>query len=146
VLVKGWKASSNWGFPKGKINETEPPASCAIREVSLYFLSLILSIIQYILQVLEETGYNLAGQLDPANVIELTIKEQKISLFIVHAIPEDFNFQTKTRKEISVWNLLVYLYRRSFTYHYVFSKFHGSNYRTCQRGRGNPRCQMGSST
>jgi hypothetical protein len=34
--VKGWKSSSNWGFPKGKINETEPPASCAIREVSSF--------------------------------------------------------------------------------------------------------------
>jgi len=33
VLVKGWKASANWGFPKGKINETEPTSSCAIREV-----------------------------------------------------------------------------------------------------------------
>ncbi len=67
--------------------------------------------------MLEETGYNLAGQLDPANVIELTIKEQKISLFIVHAVPEDFNFQTKTRKEISVWDFLVYLYPRSLLLH-----------------------------
>jgi mRNA-decapping enzyme subunit 2 len=83
VLVKGWKASSNWGFPKGKINETEPPSSCAIREVH------------------EETGYNIAGQIDPNDVIELSIKEQKISLFIVPGVPEDFNFQTKTRKEIS---------------------------------------------
>jgi len=53
-------------------------------------------------QVLEETGYNIATKIDPANVIELTIKEQRISLFIVPGIPEDFNFQTKTRKEISV--------------------------------------------
>ncbi|KAF9478521.1 DCP2-domain-containing protein [Pholiota conissans] len=83
VLVKGWKASSGWGFPKGKINETEPPPTCAIREV------------------LEETGYNLAGQLDPKDVIELSIKEQKISLYIVSGIPEDFPFKTKTRKEIS---------------------------------------------
>ena len=35
VLVKGWKSSSGWGFPKGKINETEPPPTCAIREVWL---------------------------------------------------------------------------------------------------------------
>jgi len=33
VLVKGWKSSSGWGFPKGKINEVEPPPDCAIREV-----------------------------------------------------------------------------------------------------------------
>ena len=33
ILVKGWKSSSGWGFPKGKINEHEPPHECAIREV-----------------------------------------------------------------------------------------------------------------
>ncbi|GLB36140.1 putative dcp2, box A domain [Lyophyllum shimeji] len=83
LLVKGWKSSSGWGFPKGKINQVEPPASCAIREV------------------LEETGYNLAGQIDPDNVIEMSIREQKICLFIVPGVPEDFPFKTKTRKEIS---------------------------------------------
>ncbi|KAF7985372.1 hypothetical protein HWV62_6611 [Athelia sp. TMB] len=83
VLVKGWKSSSGWGFPKGKINESEPSHICAIREV------------------LEETGYDLAGQLDPQDVIEMSIKEQKISLYIVAGIPEDYAFETKTRKEIS---------------------------------------------
>jgi mRNA-decapping enzyme subunit 2 len=33
LLVKGWKSSSGWGFPKGKINEGEPEHLCAIREV-----------------------------------------------------------------------------------------------------------------
>ncbi|KXN90034.1 mRNA decapping complex subunit 2 [Leucoagaricus sp. SymC.cos] len=84
VLVKGWKSSSGWGFPKGKINEDEPKHVCAIREV------------------LEETGYNLAGKLKPEDVIELSIKEQRISLFVVPGVEEDFAFQTKTRKEISV--------------------------------------------
>lgn len=56
--------------------------------------------------MLEETGYNLAGQIDPQNVIEMSIKEQKISLFIVSGVPEDYPFKTKTRKEISVWNFL----------------------------------------
>jgi hypothetical protein len=56
----------------------------------------------HVVQVLEETGYNLAGQLDPKDVIELSIKEQKISLYIVPGISEDFPFKTKTRKEISV--------------------------------------------
>ncbi|EKM83889.1 hypothetical protein AGABI1DRAFT_66937 [Agaricus bisporus var. burnettii JB137-S8] len=83
VLVKGWKSSSGWGFPKGKINEDEPKHTCAIREV------------------LEETGYNLAGKLKPEDVIELSIKEQRISLFIVPGVEEDFPFETKTRKEIS---------------------------------------------
>jgi len=53
-------------------------------------------------QVLEETGYNLAGQLNPEDVFEISIKEQKISLFVVPGVPEDFPFKTKTRKEISV--------------------------------------------
>ncbi|PFH54466.1 hypothetical protein AMATHDRAFT_134154 [Amanita thiersii Skay4041] len=83
VLVKGWKSSSGWGFPKGKINEDEPPPTCAVREV------------------LEETGYNLAGKINADDVIELSIREQKISLFIVPGVPEDFPFKTKTRKEIS---------------------------------------------
>jgi mRNA-decapping enzyme subunit 2 len=83
LLVKGWKSSSGWGFPKGKINEDEPPPTCAVREV------------------LEETGYNLAGKINPNDVIEMSIREQKMSLFIVPGIPEDFPFKTKTRKEIS---------------------------------------------
>ncbi|KAJ7630927.1 Dcp2, box A domain-containing protein [Roridomyces roridus] len=83
VLVKGWKSSSGWGFPKGKINEDEPAHSCAIREV------------------LEETGYNLASQINKHDVIEMSIREQKISLYIVPGVPEDYPFKTKTRKEIS---------------------------------------------
>ncbi|KAJ6509525.1 Dcp2, box A domain-containing protein [Mycena vitilis] len=83
VLVKGWKSSSGWGFPKGKINEDEPEHSCAIREV------------------LEETGYNLASQINKDDVIEMSIKEQKISLYIVPGVSEDYPFKTKTRKEIS---------------------------------------------
>ncbi|KAI0756963.1 Dcp2, box A domain-containing protein [Daedaleopsis nitida] len=83
ILVKGWKSSAGWGFPKGKINEQEPTHRCAIREV------------------LEETGYNLEDQLDPENVIQVSIREQSISLYVVPGVPEDFPFETKTRKEIS---------------------------------------------
>jgi mRNA-decapping enzyme subunit 2 len=32
----------------------------------------------------------------------MSIKEQKISLFIVPGVPEDYPFKTRTRKEISV--------------------------------------------
>ena len=55
--------------------------------------------------MLEETGYNLAGKINPNDVIEMSIREQKMSLFIVPGIPEDFPFKTKTRKEISVRNI-----------------------------------------
>ena len=56
-------------------------------------------------QVAEETGYNLNGKIDPEGVIEMEIKEQQISLFVVPGVPEDFPFETKTRKEISVSDL-----------------------------------------
>ena len=31
ILVKGWKASSGWSFPKGKINKDEKEEDCAAR-------------------------------------------------------------------------------------------------------------------
>jgi mRNA-decapping enzyme subunit 2 len=40
--------------------------------------------------------------INPESVIEMEIREQQISLFVVPGIPEDFHFETKTRKEISV--------------------------------------------
>lgn len=75
--------------------------------------------------MLEETGYDLEKQLDPENVIEMHIKEQSISLYIVPGVPEDFPFKTRTRKEISVSirlivpeiNYLIFTARKS----------HGSN-------------------
>ncbi len=33
LLVRGWGSHASWGFPRGKVNEAEPDASCAIREV-----------------------------------------------------------------------------------------------------------------
>jgi mRNA-decapping enzyme subunit 2 len=39
--------------------------------------------------------------INPESVIEMEIREQQISLFVVPGIPEDFHFETKTRKEIS---------------------------------------------
>jgi len=44
----------------------------------------------------------LAGKINLEHVIEMSIKEQLISLFIVPGIPDDFPFKTRTRKEISV--------------------------------------------
>ncbi|KZT44377.1 DCP2-domain-containing protein [Sistotremastrum suecicum HHB10207 ss-3] len=83
VLVKGWKASSGWGFPKGKINQNEKESDCAIREV------------------LEETGCDVSDYVNEDEYIHTVVREQSITLFIVHGIPEDFQFKTRTRKEIS---------------------------------------------
>jgi hypothetical protein len=60
--------------------------------------------------VLEETGYNLASQINKNDVIEMSIKEQKISLYIVPGVPEDYPFKTKTRKEISVRDRHLFVY------------------------------------
>ncbi|EIN13760.1 DCP2-domain-containing protein [Punctularia strigosozonata HHB-11173 SS5] len=84
VLVKGWKQSSGWGFPKGKINQEEDTAKSNAR-----------------LEVLEETGYNISEKLQYEDVIEMSMQGQRISLYIICGVPEDFEFKTRTRKEIS---------------------------------------------
>jgi mRNA-decapping enzyme subunit 2 len=86
VLVKGWKSSAAWGFPKGKINQQESERDCAVREV------------------LEETGFDCDSLLeaDSSDFMELTMREQKIRLYIVPGLDETTHFETMTRKEISV--------------------------------------------
>ncbi|KAJ3153665.1 mRNA-decapping enzyme subunit 2 [Geranomyces michiganensis] len=82
LLVKGWKSSSGWGFPKGKINKDEPEAPCAIREVQ------------------EETGFDIGPYLRVNEYVERTIKGQRIRLYILTGVPEDTVFMPQTRKEI----------------------------------------------
>lgn len=84
LLVKGWSKSSGWGFPKGKINKDEPEIECAAREVY------------------EETGYDVTPLLKTQDYIELTIREQRIRLYIITDVPQDTPFAPQTRKEISV--------------------------------------------
>ncbi|KAG8907555.1 mRNA-decapping enzyme subunit 2 [Tulasnella sp. 403] len=91
VLVKGWKSSAPWGFPRGKINENEPLYTCAAREV------------------LEETGYNCEDKILEEAQITLQGKDQQfVTIYVVPNVPEDFPFNTRTRKEISKidWFLL----------------------------------------
>lgn len=88
ILVKGWKKSANWSFPRGKINKDEADLDCAIREVY------------------EETGFNLrdAGLLrDDENMkyIDVTMREQQMRLYVFPGIPMDAHFAPRTRKEIS---------------------------------------------
>lgn len=88
VLVKGWKKSANWSFPRGKINLQEEDLTCAIREVY------------------EETGLDLETEgLVPGDrnvkAIDVTMAEQQMRLFVFRDIPMDTYFEPRTRKEIS---------------------------------------------
>lgn len=88
VLVKGWKKSSSWSFPRGKINKDEPDLDCAVREVY------------------EETGFDLkaaqlVGSMEDSKYVEMTIREQHMRLYIFTGIPTDTQFEPRTRKEIS---------------------------------------------
>ncbi|CAG8807232.1 9060_t:CDS:2, partial [Racocetra persica] len=68
---------------EGKINKDELDSTCAAREV------------------LEETGYDITPLIREQDYVELTIREQRIRLYIVVGVPEDTEFCPKTRKEIS---------------------------------------------
>lgn len=58
LLVQSYWAKCSWGFPKGKVNEEEDPAHCAVREV------------------LEETGFDISRRLNPQEYLESTINDQ----------------------------------------------------------------------
>ncbi|KAK5109271.1 hypothetical protein LTR62_007145 [Meristemomyces frigidus] len=89
VLVKGWKKSASWSFPRGKINKDEKDLDCAVREVY------------------EETGFDVrAAGLIPQNeedakFIDVTMREQHMRLFVFRNVREDTYFEPQTRKEIS---------------------------------------------
>ena len=97
LLVRGWKASASWGFPKGtpticsllnffkgKINKNEAEVECAVREV------------------LEETGFDVSSNIRSNEYIERTFAEQRQRLYIVTGISEVTVFETRTRMEIGV--------------------------------------------
>jgi len=82
IMVQGYYAKNSWGFPKGKVNETEDPHLCAIREV------------------LEETGYDCSRLLKEKHFLERTQGEGVTRLYIVPGVPKDYDFKPQTRKEI----------------------------------------------
>jgi 8-oxo-dGTP pyrophosphatase MutT (NUDIX family) len=83
LMVKGWKANSTWGFPRGKINKNEPDDLCAIREVY------------------EEIGFDISPYLNPDDFIDVTIRQKNFKLYIVTGVPGNSKFCPQTRKEIS---------------------------------------------
>lgn len=90
LLVRGWKANSTWGFPRGKINQNESESTCASREV------------------MEEVGFDCSNHLNEDLLIEKVIYEQKITLYIILDVDESIEFVTRTRKEIGAikWHSL----------------------------------------
>ncbi|KAM8872338.1 m7GpppN-mRNA hydrolase [Synchiropus picturatus] len=82
LLVQGYLAKSGWGFPKGKVNEDEPPHDCAVREV------------------LEETGFDIKNRICKEQYIEQKITDQLVRLYIIPGVSKDTKFYPKTRKEI----------------------------------------------
>ncbi|KAK3261596.1 hypothetical protein CYMTET_29497 [Cymbomonas tetramitiformis] len=82
LLVKGWKSTASWGFPKGKVNKDEPRSTCAIREV------------------MEEIGYDISGGLVKEDFIAVTRGQQLTTLFIIPDVDESTPFAPLTQKEI----------------------------------------------
>lgn len=106
ILVKGWKASAGWGFPKGKINQGESDEACAIREV------------------IEETGYDVSALLKKDDYLEISMREQQVRLYIIAGVPMDSVFEPQTRKEISVCIMILLAYAKLIS---AFRKSNGSN-------------------
>lgn len=82
LLVQSYLAKSSWGFPKGKVNEEEPPARCAVREV------------------FEETGFDISSLLDDKEFIEITWNEQVTRLYLIAGVDRSTVFRPRTRMEI----------------------------------------------
>ncbi|KAL3423334.1 hypothetical protein PVAG01_05081 [Phlyctema vagabunda] len=88
ILVKGWKKSAAWSFPRGKINHNEDDLDCAVREVK------------------EETGYDirasgLVNNPDRWHFQELPLKDQTVGFYFIRDVPMDTFFEPQTRQEIS---------------------------------------------
>ncbi|CAM0942846.1 unnamed protein product [Alopecurus aequalis] len=83
LLVKGWKSSASWSFPRGKRSKDEEDHTCAVREV------------------LEETGCDVSKLLKLDDHIEVSIGQQRVRLYIIAGVKEDTVFAPQTKKEIS---------------------------------------------
>ncbi|CAG9766815.1 unnamed protein product [Ceutorhynchus assimilis] len=86
LLVQSYWAKASWGFPKGKVNEDEDPAHCAIREV------------------LEETGFDISPYLNPDEYLESVVNDQLVRLYLIKNIPRSTEFKPRTRCEIKACN------------------------------------------
>jgi hypothetical protein len=69
---------------------------------------------------LEETGFDITPYLEPENYIEITLKEQRIRLYIICGVSEDSEFIPRTRKEISVRAIIQQAYGRRKSAHLTY--------------------------
>ncbi|CAI5533595.1 unnamed protein product [Closterium sp. Naga37s-1] len=93
ILVKGWRTSASWGFPKGKKGLKETDVEAAVREV------------------LEETGFDISTLVNPLEYLEVVAgqQQQRSRLFVVAGVDSRTAvFQPQTVKEISeiAWHLI----------------------------------------
>jgi len=85
LLVRGANSRVSWGFPKGKMNQNEPPENCAVREV------------------MEEVGFDCSKLIDSNTAfLEAHVgKEQSTRLYLVCKVDmEQAKFLPNTRNEI----------------------------------------------
>lgn len=83
VLVSNY-ACTVYGFPKGKINESETDEECAIREVE------------------EEIGLDISDKVSSNDYIDYQDGNCHIRLYIVSGISENYEFHTQTMNEIGI--------------------------------------------
>lgn len=120
MLVKGWKASATWGFPKGKIDQEEDDADCAVREVRFspaHESTISVSHADVGSKVREECGFDIAEYIKEKDYVDMVMKEQSVRLYVVRGIPSDTKFEPQTRKEISVCETPVPEFEHPLTVH-----------------------------
>lgn len=90
LLVRGYKESAGWGFPRGKLSLNETDEECAVREV------------------IEETGYDISANLSPNDFIKMEIGDQETKLYIIRDVDESTPFAPHVRGEIGAfgWHLI----------------------------------------
>ena len=106
---------------------------CAIREVCCRILQTYFMCMLSVYQVQEETGFDLTKLIKDGHSINMTIREQSVTLFIVGGVPDDYPFQCRTRKEISVRLLQLDFMLATHCYH--VRKYNGLSFLICLHGR-----------
>lgn len=100
VLVQGYKQRS-WSFPRGKINRNESELECAVREVDEevgFDMRALVHRPRFAAHL--ATNAHLAPKSEQDPIVATLPGGKRIVLYCAVGVPENFNFQTRTRKEI----------------------------------------------